>query len=469
MERRLAAVLERQMPRKIFARIYLEEDCEEQQVGFTYFGFDENIRYCMFFDDFGPMNLGMVHRFCDQIDEILCKPGNSRFVLTTSRNSRDRTNAVFLLGAYMIMQLSAPVNAVLNLLEFTLPSCLAYRDVSRGPPTFKLHLRDCWEGLYQAKELGWADLSPEGMDLDEYETLDNPLNADLHEVIRGKFIAMLSPRSLPNGNLWIDGPDRFREFAPAHYAGIIQQLGARTIVRLNEARYDASEFEAVGIAVVDIPFDDCTVPPPSVVAKFLLLVEAIQEPIAVHCSAGLGRTGTLIGLYAMKHHDLTARQAIGWLRIVRPGSVMGQQQQYLCRMEGSMRRAGAAYRARAGPKFAVSVQDAGAAARPWPAAVAALMTEVSRDVDERVRAIEAKISADPRRGGGQPAPACTRLVRREPGNRGSAAAGSVSDGGQGASASCATAPAEAAGEPGRETAGMPAGVDSTALRAGLSG
>ena len=123
MERRLAAVLERQMPRKIFARIYLEEDCEEQQVGFTYFGFDENIRYCMFFDDFGPMNLGMVHRFCDQIDEILCKPGNSRFVLTTSRNSRDLTNAVFLFGAYMIKQLSAPVNAVLNLLKFTLPSC----------------------------------------------------------------------------------------------------------------------------------------------------------------------------------------------------------------------------------------------------------------------------------------------------------------------------------------------------------
>ena len=182
-------------------------------------------------------------------------------MLTTSRNSRDLTNAVFLFGAYMIKQLSAPVNAVLNLLEFTLPSCLAYRDVSRGPPTFKLHLRDCWEGLYQAKELGWADLSPEGMDLDEYETLDNPLNADLHEVIRGKFIAMRSPRSLPNGDLWIDGPDRLREFAPAHYAGIIQQLGARTIVRLNEARYDASEFEAVGIAVVDIPFDDCTALP----------------------------------------------------------------------------------------------------------------------------------------------------------------------------------------------------------------
>jgi hypothetical protein len=31
----------------------------------------------------------------------------------------------------------------------------------------------------------------------------------------------------------------------------------------------------------------------------------------------------------MKHHDFTAAESIGWLRIVRPGSIIGLQQHYL--------------------------------------------------------------------------------------------------------------------------------------------
>jgi cell division cycle 14 len=55
--------------------------------------------------------------------------------------------------------------------------------------------------------------------------------------------------------------------------------------------------------------------------------------MAIHCKAGLGRTGTLIGLYAMKHFKFPAAAFIGWIRIARPGSILGPQQYYLLDME----------------------------------------------------------------------------------------------------------------------------------------
>jgi cell division cycle 14 len=46
-------------------------------------------------------------------------------------------------------------------------------------------------------------------------------------------------------------------------------------------------------------------------------------------SAGLGRTGSLIGCYIMKHYHFTAHETIAWIRMCRPGSIIGHQQQWL--------------------------------------------------------------------------------------------------------------------------------------------
>lgn len=96
------------------------------------------------------------------------------------------------------------------------------------------------------------------------------------------------------------------------------------VVRLNSAEYSAHEFTDFGMAHYDLVFPDCSSPSDAVVDRFLRIAESERGIVAVHCLAGLGRTGTLIGCYMMKHLGFTARECIAWLRICRPGSVIGK-------------------------------------------------------------------------------------------------------------------------------------------------
>lgn len=60
----------------------------------------------------------------------------------------------------------------------------------------------------------------------------------------------------------------------------------------------------------------------------------------MHCKAGLGRTGSLIGCYAIKHYHFNAADFIGWIRLCRPGSILGPQQYFMIDNEKRLKAIG---------------------------------------------------------------------------------------------------------------------------------
>lgn len=95
----------------------------------------------------------------------------------------------------------------------------------------------------------------------------------------------------------------------------------------------------------------------------------------VHCKAGLGRTGVLICAYMIKHFGFSAEEAMGYIRVCRPGSVIGPQQHYLAHYGPALQRLGEEMRAAKGlaaPSGRIEIHaDATGAAQARPRAPAA--------------------------------------------------------------------------------------------------
>lgn len=306
-----------------------------------YFCTDDEFVYENFYADFGPLNLALLYRYCCKLNKKLKSFTLSRkkIVHYTSFEQRKRANAAFLIGAYAVIYLKkTPEDVYRSLVSGSNPPYLPFRDASFGNCTYNLTILDCLQGIRKALQHGFFDF--ESFDVDEYEHYERVENGDFNWIVPGKFLAFSGPHpksKVENG---------YPLHAPEAYFPYFRKHNVTSIVRLNKKIYDAKRFTDAGFEHHDLFFVDGSTPSDAILQRFLNICESTEGAIAVHCKAGLGRTGTLIACYLMKHYRFTAAEAIAWIRICRPGSIIGPQQHFLEEKQASLWSQGDIFRSK---------------------------------------------------------------------------------------------------------------------------
>ncbi|KDO19055.1 hypothetical protein SPRG_15009 [Saprolegnia parasitica CBS 223.65] len=273
-------------------------------------------RYIAYFEDFGPFHLGTTMQFCDDLSKLLAQAKREKKVVhvCTRHGLEEQANTVCLVGCYAV--LCAGMTPADALRPFRDMQLAYFHDATDDECLFELSVFNVVEGFAKALSL-------------EYVVRDQFRVADYvhHEQVEHGNWNWVTPRLLA-----FAGPSATTH-PPSFFVPHFRRHNITLVVGLNERSYDANDFVKMGIEHVDLSFPDGSNPSDTLLRAFFEACDATPGAIAVHCKAGLGRTGTCIAAYLMQRDGFSAKQAIGWLRLCRPGSVIGPQQDFLVASE----------------------------------------------------------------------------------------------------------------------------------------
>ncbi|PNY27826.1 Tyrosine-protein phosphatase cdcA, partial [Tolypocladium capitatum] len=319
-----------------------------------YFTVDDSLLYNAFHHDFGPLHIGHLYRFAILFHDILgAKENKDRpVVFWSAADPRSRANAACMLACYMVLIQNWPPHLALAPTAQVDPPLMPFRDAGYSQADYAITVQDVVYGVWKAKEEKCCDL--DNFDLEMYEKFERVDHGDFNW-ITPHFLAFASPQHGPAASITagselcstlpgdVDAVDAHPTL-PQPFKNVLTHFSENNIglvVRLNSPLYSPSYFEALGIQHLDMIFDDGTCPPLTTVRKFIRLahetIAVKKRGIAVHCKAGLGRTGCLIGAYLIYRHGFTANEVISFMRFMRPGMVVGPQQHWLHLNQGTFR------------------------------------------------------------------------------------------------------------------------------------
>ena len=126
---------------------------------------------------------------------------------------------------------------------------------------------------------------------------------------------------------------------------VLYSAGVRSVVSLLNIPSDASVYESAGFKFLCLPIPDGGTPSGEQADEFTRFVTAQRaenRPVAVHCEAGLGRTGTMLAAYLISEGE-SAQAAIRRVRAAEKVAVETVRQiqfleQYEVRIRGGVSR-----------------------------------------------------------------------------------------------------------------------------------
>lgn len=137
--------------------------------------------------------------------------------------------------------------------------------------------------------------------------------------------------SEPSGFSWIEKPLLAALARPESEEELtwLRRQGVELLVSLTEEPPPRRWVNTAGLLLVHVPVTDLEAPTQVQLDKCISTITKAHRQgrgVAIHCAAGLGRTGTILAAYFV-HQGRSARDALAHVRRLRPGSVETAEQE----------------------------------------------------------------------------------------------------------------------------------------------